>query len=98
VSATADPVDMTARYRVAGYPGVAFSLAGHPLMPDGDGEWIDNPDRVLAVMVGDDRAHDIDLTDLTLLDELDYCAGCGQLGCTADGRERRDTAAEPGGR
>jgi hypothetical protein len=25
--------------------------------------------------------------DLTALDDLDYCAGCGQIGCTRDARD-----------
>jgi hypothetical protein len=42
--------------------------------------------RVRAVMVGDDREHVVDVTDLTEITEDDYCAGCGQTGCHADGR------------
>jgi hypothetical protein len=44
--------------------------------------------RVIVVMVGDDRKHEIDTDDLTKLDDLDYCAECGQIGCGHDGRDR----------
>jgi len=44
--------------------------------------------RIVAHMVGDDRDFTFDADDLTAIDEDDYCAECGQVGCTADGRER----------
>ena len=53
-------------------------------------EEIENRDRVRAVMVGDDRVHEIDIDDLTVIDDLDYCAECGQIGCHADGRDREE--------
>jgi len=55
-----------------------------------EGEWVNDPDRqtVIAVMVGDDREHEVDLDDLIPLDDLDYCAECGQVGCCHDGRDR----------
>lgn len=46
-----------------------------------------NSDWVVAVMVGDDREHLVEVNDLTLIGENDYCHECGQLGCTHDGRE-----------
>jgi hypothetical protein len=45
-------------------------------------------DRVRAVMVGDDHVHSVDVDDLTVIGELDYCAECGQIGCAHDGRDR----------
>lgn len=42
--------------------------------------------RVRAIMIGDDYEHIVDITDLTEITEDDYCAGCGQTGCRADGR------------
>lgn len=45
-------------------------------------------ERVRAVMVGDDREHIVDTDDLTKITENDYCGGCGQTGCFADGRAR----------
>jgi hypothetical protein len=50
--------------------------------------WSDT--MVRAYMVGDDRVLLIDRDDLTPIDELDYCAGCGQIGCGHDGRERNE--------
>lgn len=53
----------------------------------GGEEWIyeivsevDNS-RVIAVMVGDDREHEIDVDDLVEIDEEDFCLVCGQIGC-----------------
>jgi len=43
---------------------------------------------VRAVMVGDDREHTFDVDELTQIDDDAYCAECGQVGCTADGRDR----------
>lgn len=50
---------------------------------DGDGEWVpDEPcETVIAVMVGDDREHEVWIGDLTPLDDDDYCSVCGQTGC-----------------
>jgi hypothetical protein len=38
-------------------------------------------DRIVAVMVGDDQRWTIDKSDLTEIDEEDYCGSCGQIGC-----------------
>lgn len=96
-------LDLTARYAVDGYPGIAFYLRGYvrtPLVDDETGEelrvWMGELDdaydidrsQVRAVMVGDDREHLVDVDDLTPLDELGYCAVCGQIGCEHDGRDR----------
>lgn len=104
-------LDLDARYRVAGYPGVAFWLKGWATSEHYEGDillctdedcdhglsdlcWAEgdfslsiDTERVIAVMVGDDREHIIDVTDLTPLAEGDSCGSCGQIGCTADGRE-----------
>ena len=47
---------------------------------------VENPSMVIAVMVGDDRKHTVDVDDLTLLADEDYCSVCGQIGCVHDGR------------
>jgi len=70
-------LDTSARYTVQGWPGVAvfierFTFGG----------------RVVVVMVGDDQAHTVDVEDLTQINDEDYCYECGQVGCTADGRDR----------
>jgi hypothetical protein len=56
--------------------------------PDDEGSYlynepeeVESTSMVRAVMVGDDRVHLIDVADLTLLDEEDFCHGCGQIGC-----------------
>jgi hypothetical protein len=88
---TADgELDSSARYTVASYGGVAFYLTSWAeRWDDEEQEWVpDGDDTVWAVMVGDDRRHLIDVEELTLLDPLGYCAECGQVGCTHDGRER----------
>jgi hypothetical protein len=58
--------------------------------PSDEGEWIDDLESgdVLVVMVGDDRKHRVSIDDLIALDDLDYCAECGQIGCGHDGRDR----------
>lgn len=55
-----------------------------------EGEWIEDLDssQVIVVMIGDDYHHTVDIEDLILIDDLDYCAECGQIGCPHDGRER----------
>ncbi len=52
------------------------------------GEWVHGVpgDNVVAIMVGDDREFIIDIDDLTLLDDKDYCYVCGQVGCKGDFR------------
>lgn len=36
---------------------------------------------VIAVMVGDDYKHLIDVTELSPIEDEDYCSSCGQIGC-----------------
>ncbi len=57
---------------------------------DTEGEWIPDLDcgDVLVVMIGDDKKHRVSADDLVLLDDLDYCIECGQIGCSHDGRDR----------
>lgn len=58
---------------------------------EGDTSIVTDLDRVRAVMVGDDRVHSVDVDDLSPLDDLAYCAECGQIGCSHDGRERGES-------
>lgn len=83
-------LDFDARYHIDGYDGVAFYLTGYQteygVHYDGHGdvsevEEVVNTDMVTAIMVGDDRVHVIDVEDLTVLDDDDFCPVCGQLGC-----------------
>lgn len=79
-------MDFDAKYRVAGYGGVAFYLLGYEKIRDEDYEWsgieYDNEQNVRAVMVGDDRVFIVDVDDLTVLADNEYCRDCGQIGCT----------------
>lgn len=78
------------RYRV-GSLGVAWVVYGPETEPDEDTEWSGLEvltGRVVARMVGDDRPETFDPSDLVPIGDLDYCAECGQMGCTHDGRER----------
>jgi hypothetical protein len=82
-------------YCVRGYAGVAFYVLGWEIEPDEDTEWSGcevRTGRVLAVMVGDDQRHSLDPDDVTELPREDYCAGCGQIGCTHDGLDRSESA------
>lgn len=51
-------------------------------------EEIEDRDRVIAVMVGDDHEFTFDIEEARLLAETDYCHQCGSIGCTHDGLER----------
>jgi len=78
--------DPDARYRIAGYDGIAWHYLGDETAPDEDTEWsgYETPTgRVTMVMVGDDRRHSIDPSDCTALLDGDYCPSCGQIGCKA---------------
>ena len=48
---------------------------------EGDYSIVIDTDRVRAVMVGDDREYIVGIDDLTLLQDDDFCAECGQIGC-----------------
>lgn len=90
-------LDLSARYTVAGYPGIAFYLKGYVQRfepytytdddgeeyPDesGDGEMVDDTEWVRAVMVGDDQVHLVEIDDLTAIEDDEYCSECGQVGC-----------------
>ena len=83
--------DFDATYTVDGYRGVAFRATGFEEVAYEDTEWtgmLVKTGKVVAHMVGDDRDFTFDVDEMTALDELDYCAECGQVGCTADGRDR----------
>ena len=49
----------------------------------GEGKWVDDLDSpmVQVHMIGDDQNIIVDADGLTVLDEDDYCGGCGQIGC-----------------
>lgn len=89
-------IDLDARYRVNGYDGIAWWLEGYVRTPRVDSEtdelvcdWLGECDdaydidttRVVAIMVGDNRRHEIDIDDLELIADDAYCSCCGQIGC-----------------
>jgi hypothetical protein len=80
-------IDFDAHYRVRGWRGVAFFLLGWSAeWSEPQEEWDDtelepNYDSVIAVMVGDDRRHVVDVGDLEALKEDAFCRSCGQIGC-----------------
>jgi len=43
---------------------------------------VGGPDSSQVVMVGDDRIQYVDNSDLKLIDDDDFCGGCGQVGCS----------------
>lgn len=78
-------------YSVKGYEGIAWYVFGWETEPTEDTEWDGIEQRtgkVVCVMVGDDRRFLFDEDELTALGDLDYCAECGQIGCTHDSRDR----------
>ena len=86
VAADAPRVDMDAHYTVDGFhPGIAFYLLGHVERDTPDTYWdgIREVDRdwVRAVMIGDDRVHEIEVCDLNVIPEDGFCRECGQTGC-----------------
>ncbi len=44
-------------------------------------EEVESDRFVIAIMIGDDREHTVDIDDLELLPDGDYCGSCGQIGC-----------------
>ena len=71
-------------YKVDGYGGIAFYVLGWETQPNEDTEWTGEEERtgkVIVVMVGDDREHFVDFEELTPLEDDEFCAGCGQIGC-----------------
>jgi len=78
-------------YTVRGYRGIAFHVYGWETAPDTDTEWTgieERTGRVIAVMVGDDAQHAVNLEDIAPLECEAYCGSCGQIGCTHDGLDR----------
>jgi hypothetical protein len=89
------PFDFEPAYKAAGPGGVAWRVTrhvkeqiAHPVY-DEDGEytgwddWDEEEDesRVVAHMIGDDVDWTFDVTDLTPLDDEEFCRDCGQIGC-----------------
>ena len=59
--------------------------SGHPeCWIYNEGDEIENYDRVIAVMVGDDRDESLEVSELILIAETDFCRDCGQIGCSSN--------------
>jgi hypothetical protein len=89
------PFDFDAIYRQVAGSAVAWRAVDYETQPDEDTEWSGYEEatgRILAHMVGDDRMESFDPDDLYQIDDGEYCIECGQIGCTADGRDREDAA------
>jgi len=89
-------INFNEHYTVDGYRGIAFYLIGFATETvetetvdeiDGetvyfyDHETVEDRGFVRAVMVGDDREHIVDVDDLTMIADEDFCQECGQTGC-----------------
>jgi hypothetical protein len=78
-------LDFENAYKVEGYDGIAWRIQSYEIIKDEDYEWSGitqvNRDRVVCYMIGDDREFTFDVSDLTELDETEYCTVCGQIGC-----------------
>jgi len=62
-------LDRDGRYKVENWPQVAVYVTDQ------------YSDRAIVIMVGDDREHDVDVSDLVPISDSDYCRECGQIGC-----------------
>lgn len=47
-----------------------------------EGEWVEYEDLARVRMVGDDQVHEVTTDECSPLDDDDFCADCGQLGCS----------------
>lgn len=79
-------LDFDATYRmVRDSNAVAWVLWGMETEPDEDTEWSgceNDTGKVLVCMVGDDHYSAVDPDDIgPVLEDEDYCSGCGQVGC-----------------
>jgi hypothetical protein len=97
VEGTVEGFDFDARYRRVcyGVDGVAYIALGYHVEPDEDTDWSGcyNRTGLIAVrLVGDDRTYFVEPEDLQKIDDLDYCAECGQVGCCGDARDRSATS------
>ena len=77
-------------YKVKGYSGIAWEVLGWELKDTEETEWSGHQEKtgnIVAVMIGDDRPHIIEESDLIPILDNDYCGGCGQTTCYSDRKE-----------
>lgn len=74
-----------------GHPAGEYDDLGETVYCDGSCvEPYPDEDRVICRMVGDDADYDFGVDEITPLDDDEWCAGCGQIGCGHDGRSGSD--------
>lgn len=74
-------------YTVRGHSGIAWYVMGWETEPDEDTEWSGCENRtgqIVCIMVGDDHHWTFEPDDVSPIEEGDYCAECGQIGCCAN--------------
>lgn len=89
MSDTTTKINLTDSGQRYAWAGNAVRFAGYPqvwtneCIEGEEGEWTDDTDSgmVYVIMIGDDHKHLVDLDDLTVIDDDEYCACCGQIGC-----------------
>ena len=78
-------LDMSAHYKVAGVNGVSWYLIGYVETANEDTDWTGimdvDTETVRAIMVGDNRVHEIGVDELEVIPEDSFCRECGQIGC-----------------
>lgn len=81
-------VDSLDKFKIA-LRVVGFFADSHSVHDDNhqdDAVFLVDNETVAVCMHGDDYIWFVNARDLMELDETDYCAVCGQCGCTHDGR------------
>ena len=82
MSSNTKRLDFSARYQWSRFKGIAFYLVGYKQVPTEEyGEFDEDREIVIGVMVGDDFKHEIPVEELTEISEGGFCLECGQIGC-----------------
>jgi len=71
-------------YVVDRYGGIAWQVLGWEIVDNEDTEWTgikQNTEKVVMVMIGDDRYFVFDLENIKGIEEDAYCSECGQIHC-----------------
>lgn len=78
---TQKAVPVSSHIEIAGEEDYTNSYAVEEVIDEW--EWVDDPDSEMmeVCMVGDDHVHTVDISEMTLIDDDEYCSNCGQIGC-----------------